>query len=81
MKNISGVIHYGAPRSVEDDFQESGRGGRSGGEALSTIYWKPADCRVNKNAVTLRDHEITLVRRYLENFVGECGCYTILMQG
>ena len=67
MKNISRVIHYGAPRSVEDYFQESGRGGRSGGEALSTIYWKPADCRVNKNPVTLRDREIILVRRYLEN--------------
>ena len=67
LRDINTIIHYGAPRSVEDYFQESGRGGRSGGDAVSTIYWKPMDCRVRKKPVTLRDHELIAVRRYLEN--------------
>ena len=67
LKDINSVIHYGAPKSMEDYFQESGRGGRSGGDAVSTIYWKPADCPLRKHPVTLRDHELIAVRRYLEN--------------
>ena len=34
---------------------------------MSTIYWKPADCPVRKQPVTLRDHELIAVRRYVEN--------------
>ena len=65
--NINTVIHYGTPQSLEDYFQESGRAGRSGGDAVSTIYWKPVDCPVRKQPATLRDHECITVRRYLEN--------------
>ena len=43
LQNINTVIHYRAPQSLEDYFQESGRAGRSGGDAVSTIYWKPVD--------------------------------------
>ena len=39
LKDLDCIIHYGAPSSIEDYFQESGRGGRSGGDAVS-IYWK-----------------------------------------
>lgn len=67
LKGVNTIIHYGAPRSVEDYFQESGRGGRSGEDAVSTIYWKPHDCPIRKNPVTLRDQELIAVRRYLEN--------------
>lgn len=67
VKSVNTIIHYGAPRSIEDYFQESGRGGRAGDKALSTIYWKRSDCRECKNPVTLRDHEIVAVRKYLEN--------------
>ena len=66
-KDINSVIHYGAPKSVEDYFQESGRGGRSGSDAVSTVYWKPKDCPVRKEPRTLRDREMIAVRRYLEN--------------
>lgn len=67
LRDVNTVIHYGAPQSVEDYFQESGRGGRSGEEAVSTIYWKPVDCPVRKQPTTLRDHELIDIRRYLEN--------------
>ena len=67
LKDVNTVIHYGAPLSMEDYFQESGRGGRGGENAVSTVYWKPADCRVRKQPTTLRDHEVITVRRYVEN--------------
>ena len=67
LKGVNTIIHYGAPRSVEDYFQESGRGGRSGEDAVSTVYWKPHNCPISKNPVTLRERELIAVRRYLEN--------------
>lgn len=67
LQDVNTVIHYGAPKSVEDYFQESGRGGRSGGDAVSTVYWTPRDCPIRKNPVTVRDRELIAVRKYLEN--------------
>ena len=37
------TIHYGAPCSLDDYFQESGRAGRGGKQSTSTIYWAPSD--------------------------------------
>lgn len=65
------VIHYGAPQSIDDYFQESGRGGQSGDQARSTIYWKPRDCPLKVNPISVRDKEVVAVRRYLEN-TSEC---------
>ena len=67
LQDVNTILHYGAPQCIEDYFQESGRGGRSGGDAVSTIYWKPGDCPVKKEPVTLRDHELIRIRRYVEN--------------
>ena len=67
LKDVNTVIHYGAPQNMEDYFQESGRGGRSGQDAVSTVYWKPVDCPVRKQPTSLRDHELITVRRYVEN--------------
>lgn len=67
LQDVNNVIHYGAPQSIDDYFQESGRGGRSGGDANSTVYWKPSDCPVQKEPKTIRDQELIVVRRYLEN--------------
>ena len=67
LKDVNNAIHYGAPQSLENYFRESGRGGRSGGDAVSTVYWKPVDCPVRKQPVTLRDHELITVRKYVEN--------------
>ena len=62
------TIHYGAPRSLDDYFQESGRAGRSGEKSTSTIYWMPRD--VVCSSKVPQDHrntEVTAVRRYLED--------------
>ena len=67
LRDVNTIVHYGAPQSLEDYFQESGRGGRSGGDAVSTVYWKPTDCPVRKQPVSLRDHELIAVRRYVDN--------------
>ena len=68
--NFQGVdskIHYGAPCTLDDNFQESGRGGRSGASAKSTIYWSKCDCPVRKELMTRQHHEAIAVRSYLEN--------------
>ena len=67
LKDVNCVIHYGAPQSIDDYFQESGRGGRSGGDSRSVVYWRPTDCPYKQQPVTTRDHEVNAVRCYLEN--------------
>ena len=67
LKDVNTVIHYGAPRSLEDYFQESGRGGRSGYDAQSIVYWMPRDCPVRAQPSTTHDQELIDVRQYLEN--------------
>ena len=67
LRDVNTIIHYGAPQSIEDYFQESGRGGRSGHPAQSTIYWKPTDCPLRQILSSTRDHEVAAVRHYIEN--------------
>lgn len=67
LKGVDTIIHYGAPSSIEDYFQASGRGGRSGASARSIVYWKPSDCPRRKAPVTQHEHEVNDVRSYVEN--------------
>ena len=67
LQGVDTIIHYGAPGSIEDYFQESGRGGRSGAAAQSTVYWKPADCPMRRAPSTSHHQEVNDVRRYVEN--------------
>ena len=67
LKGVNTIIHYGAPRSIDDYFQENGRGGRTGHNAESIVYWIPSDCLQRKDPKSMRDHEVNAVRRYLEN--------------
>ena len=69
VKNLDFVVHYGAPRSLEDYFQESGRAGRQQQQSLSRIYWKPSEAPVRSNLAIHRNQELKLVRNYLENTV------------
>ena len=64
--DVNTIVHYGAPSSIDDYFQASGRGGRSGCSARSIVFWQPADCPLRKELVSQRDHEIAAVREYLE---------------
>ena len=67
LRGVNTIIHYGAPRSIDDYFQESGRGGRTGNYAESIVYWTPSDCPQRKDPKSVRDYEVNAVRRYLEN--------------
>ena len=66
-KDVNLVVHYGAPQSLDDYFQESGRCGRGGGDAKAVVFWSPRDCPVKKEIATTHDAEVHAVRRYLEN--------------
>ena len=77
LRDVNTIIHYGAPRNLEDYFQESGRGGRSGDPAKSVIYWKPKDCPSHKKIENIHDQETAAVRRYVEN-ISECRRYQLL---
>lgn len=68
---LNRITHYGAPSSIEDFYQESGRAGRTGDPAISTVYWKPADAPMYKDLSNPRDAETAAVRTYLEN---SCDC-------
>ena len=67
LRGVNTIIHYGAPHSIDDYFQESGRGGRTGESARSIVYWKRTDCPLRKQLHTVRDHEVAAVRRSLDN--------------
>ena len=45
MDGVDTIIHYGAPSSIEDYFQASGRRGQSGDSAYSIVYRTPNDCQ------------------------------------
>ena len=61
MRDVNTIIHYGAPQNIEDYYQESGRGGRSGQSARSIVYWRFSDCSLRKNFLSTRDHEVAAV--------------------
>ncbi len=59
---LNSIIHYGAPSSIENYFQESGRAGRSRDPAKSVIYWKPSDAPLQKDLSKPRIAELAAVR-------------------
>ena len=66
-KSLDYVIHYGAPRSLEDYMQESGRAGRDHQQSVSRIYWKPVEAPRYADQTVHRNVELKGVRDYLEN--------------
>ena len=44
LHGVDTIIHYGAPSSIEDYFQASGRRGQSGDSAYFIVCWTPKDC-------------------------------------
>ena len=45
LHGVDTIIHYGAPSSIEEYFQASGRRGQSGDSSNSIVYWTPKDCQ------------------------------------
>ena len=45
LHGVDTIIHYGAPSSIEDYFQASGRRGQSGDSAYSIVYRTSKDCQ------------------------------------
>ena len=64
---VNTIIHYGAPNSIDDYYQESGRAGRDGEQATSTIYWCPSDAPRYKELKNKHMEDVIVVRSYLEN--------------
>ena len=49
--DIRRVIHIGVPKTMEEYFQETGRAGRDGKEAIATLYYNGRDIGKGKNPV------------------------------
>lgn len=71
LRGVNTIIHYGAPSSIEDYFQASGRAGRGGESSKSIVYWTPSDCPMRKEPSTAHEREVNDVREYVENSM-EC---------
>ena len=67
MMGVNTIWHYGAPSSLDDYMQESGRAGRSGDPAKSIIFWKPADAPLHHDLSISCNASLAAVRHYLEN--------------
>ena len=86
--NVSYVVHYNMPRSVEAYYQEAGRAGRDGSPAECLLLWCDGDIATGRffieqesthEGLTAEEAEVVRAsrRRMLESMVGYCyttGC-------
>ena len=53
LRDVNTIIHYGGPQSIDDYFQESGRGGRSGQSARSIVFGSQLTVKYEKSRPVL----------------------------
>jgi len=68
--DISRVIHWGAPNTLEDLVQESGRGGRDGRSSQAILYYKVVGRKVRKSIRAYGENRLVCRRTLLfKNFL------------
>ena len=63
---VERIIHFGVPRTMESFFQQSGRAGRDGRHAKSTLYFNNNDIGANVEGMQ------PIMREYCKNPKNEC---------
>jgi len=61
--NVSLVLHYSIPETLEAYFQEAGRAGRDGNEAKGILYYEKADIQRLREKVELKFPQISQIKK------------------